>query len=127
VRTLLLGAFGALLPELLRLYRMRNSPLSFPKTYFLLSIAYFIASGILVLVLPGDKSPFTAIYLGASSDYLITGLSKRSISTVLNGTTLPAEATAETPPSGDVSVDDIIVKIEQPEGKRLLYEYLDLL
>jgi hypothetical protein len=81
VTDVMYGGFGALLPELLRLYRIRLDPFRPPPSYYVISLLFLLAAGVIVGALPGEKSALNAIYLGVASPFIISGLVRAATET----------------------------------------------
>jgi hypothetical protein len=75
----LLGALGALAPEIVRLYSMRNSPSRFRWSWFYLVVSLLFASlgGVIALALPA-VTYWGAIYTGVSTPVLINTILKKA-------------------------------------------------
>jgi hypothetical protein len=73
----LLGAVGALAPEAVRLYQLRNNPASFTFTWFyvLISIPFLILGGVMALVLPAENA-HAALYAGISTPLVVNSVFK---------------------------------------------------
>lgn len=67
------GAVGALAPEILRLYRLRNRPDRFKWSWFYLLVSLLFAGlgGVVATVLPATTA-WSALYAGLSTPILIT-------------------------------------------------------
>jgi ABC-type transport system involved in cytochrome c biogenesis permease subunit len=90
----LLGAVGALAPEIIRLYEIRNDPQRFTWSWFYLivSILFVALGGFVAVVLP-SKNPQGAFYAGISTPVLVnTVLKKGSTGTKLKGMLRPGPA-----------------------------------
>jgi hypothetical protein len=72
---LLLGALGALAPEIVRLYTIRRSPEKFEWSsfYLIVSLLYAGLGGVLAIFLPATTA-WGAIYVGASTPVLINSM-----------------------------------------------------
>lgn len=66
------GCLGAAFPEILRQYNLRNQGVGVPPGYFIRSAIFVLASGFVVLALPGQLSPITAIYAGVAAPLIVT-------------------------------------------------------
>lgn len=71
--TFLLGALGAFAPEILRLWKIRNSPEKFSWSWFylIISIVFCALGGIFSIAMEPDKA-WKAIYIGISLPVIIT-------------------------------------------------------
>lgn len=75
-QTLLWGCLGAVFPEIVRQFELRNQDVGVPVGYIVRSLAFVLASGAVVLALPGSLSPLTAIYAGAAAPALVAAGSR---------------------------------------------------
>jgi hypothetical protein len=93
----LLGVVGALAPEVVRLYGMRNDPNLFKWSWFYVIVSLvFVSLGGFVAVLLPAKNPQGAFYAGISTPVLInTAVKKGSGPRKLKG--VPAAAPATSP------------------------------
>jgi hypothetical protein len=74
----LFGMAGAVAPELVRMWEARYEPLTRPRSFWLLSVA-FAALGGLVAILFADSSK-SAFVLGVSTPFVISGISRQAAS-----------------------------------------------
>src|ERR1700683_1791056 len=74
-----MGMIGALAPELVRLYFIRNDPGKFQWSWFylLVSLSFACLGGILALALPATTY-WGALYIGISTPVLVNTLVKKS-------------------------------------------------
>ena len=74
----LLGMVGALAPEIVRLYAIRNDPSRFKWSWFYLGIsaAFAALGGVLALVLPATTY-WGAIYVGVSTPLLVNSIVRK--------------------------------------------------
>ncbi|GHF03702.1 hypothetical protein [Streptomyces morookaense] len=72
-----LGMVGALAPEIVRLYRLREKAGAVRWSWFFVgaSLAFAALGGLLALVLPATTL-FGAIYIGASTPVLVNSIAK---------------------------------------------------
>jgi hypothetical protein len=75
----LLGMTGALAPEIVRLYSIRQDPSRFQWSWFYLavSIAFGALGGVMALILPATTY-WGALYVGVSTPVLVTTMVKTS-------------------------------------------------
>jgi hypothetical protein len=60
------GCIGAIAPEIIRLYNVRNdSGVTFRAHYFLISVAYILLGGYVASIFPGLTGQFYAFCIGA--------------------------------------------------------------
>ena len=76
------GALGAMAPEIVRIYRIttgesRGRVEKFGRQYFLISVAYAIVSGFIVLA-SGKTSPIECVWIGASVPAIISYVRPRN-------------------------------------------------
>lgn len=76
----LLGSVGALAPEIVRLYSIRNNPAQFQWSWFYLivSILFACLGGVFALVLPATTL-WGSIYVGISTPTLISTALEKGI------------------------------------------------
>lgn len=69
----IVGAVGALAPEVVRLYKRRRRPklLRFSRAYFAVSIVYACLGGILATLLASDAAPIGWFYTGAALPFVL--------------------------------------------------------
>ena len=74
-----LGCFGALAPEVLRLYRIRNKPRpnSWSWFYFVISIVFAVLGGVVAIILPATTF-LAAFYAGISTPLIINTVLKNA-------------------------------------------------
>jgi hypothetical protein len=74
-----MGMIGALAPEIVRLYSIRNDPAKFQWSWFylLISVLFACLGGILALALPATTY-WGALYIGISTPVLVNTLVKKS-------------------------------------------------
>lgn len=74
----LLGLVGALAPEVVRLYGIRNDPERFRWSWFYLviSLVFGALGGLMALVLPATTY-WAAVYVGASTPVLVNSLVRK--------------------------------------------------
>ncbi|WP_436496238.1 hypothetical protein [Actinokineospora sp. HUAS TT18] len=74
----LLGAAGALAPEIVRLYGIRSDPKKFRWSWFYLvvSVAFAGLGGLLALVLPATTL-WGALYVGVSTPVLVNSMARK--------------------------------------------------
>ena len=72
------GMVGALAPEIVRLYGLRNSPQQFSRFYLVASAAFAALGGIVALLLPATTL-WAAFYAGISTPTLISTAVKKGI------------------------------------------------
>jgi len=92
--TFLLGLVGALAPEIVRLYGLRNNPgrFTWSRFYLVISILFMALGGFVAVILPA-QNPQAAFYAGISTPVLInTVLKKGSSGPKLKGILPPAPA-----------------------------------
>ena len=65
------GCVGAAAPEIVRLYKLRHRPFTFPKSYFLISIFFFLLGGFVAVILPAITL-WGAFYCGITLPSLIS-------------------------------------------------------
>lgn len=69
----LLGAVGALAPEIVRLYnwrRRKNLP-AFSTFYFVISFLYMFIGGVLAVALAREGQPVSSFYIGAALPFVL--------------------------------------------------------
>lgn len=66
------GCVGASSPEILRLYKIRNRKLKFRKSYYVISVIFFLLGGFVALILPA-VSLWGAFYAGLALPIIISG------------------------------------------------------
>ena len=66
------GAFGAVFPELVRQFELRHDKAPVPVSYYVRSVLFCTASGLVVVALPGDLTPIAAIYAGVSAPVIVS-------------------------------------------------------
>lgn len=71
-----LGSFGALAPELVRLYRLREKVVRFSLWYFGISILYAALGGVVAFVLPAITYQ-AAFYAGISAPVMVSAVAHR--------------------------------------------------
>lgn len=72
----IVGFIGALVPEIIRLYKVRFShKMDFPILYYAISILFALFGGIIVWILQVSNY-LNAIYVGVATPLLISGLYK---------------------------------------------------
>ncbi|MFC9927753.1 hypothetical protein [Streptomyces sp. NPDC127190] len=78
VAVFLLGMVGALAPEIVRLYEIRNDPARFQWSWFYLvvSLAFAGLGGVLALVLPATTY-WGALYVGVSTPVLVNSMVRK--------------------------------------------------
>ena len=59
------GFVGALAPEIIRLYNLRQSPQQFQTWYYLISVVYALLGGYVATIAPGVTAPWWAFAVGA--------------------------------------------------------------
>jgi len=76
----LLGAVGALAPEIVRLYTIRSKPRLFrwSRFYLITSLLFAILGGVMAFVLPAT-SYWGALYVGISTPLLVNTVLKKGI------------------------------------------------
>lgn len=76
----LIGCIGALAPEILRLYSLRNNPDRFKWSWFFIGISILFASlgGLVALLLPATTY-WGAFYVGISTPVLINTALKKGL------------------------------------------------
>ncbi|MEU2618383.1 hypothetical protein ABZ642_09450 [Streptomyces sp. NPDC007157] len=74
----LLGMVGALAPEIVRLYEIRNDPERFQWSWFYLtvSLAFSALGGVLALALPATTY-WGALYVGVSTPVLVNSIVRK--------------------------------------------------
>jgi len=72
LHTFLWACLGALFPEIVRQFELRNQNVGVPFGYFIRSLLFVLASGAIVLAFPGPISPQMAIYAGAAAPALVS-------------------------------------------------------
>jgi len=72
----LLGSFGALAPEIVRLYRLRWKSFQFSYWYFGISLMFAILGGVVALILPATTYQ-AAFYAGVSAPVMISTITRR--------------------------------------------------
>lgn len=74
----LLGMIGALAPEIIRLYALRNTPRRFRWSgfYLVVSLLFSALGGSMAVVLPAT-TPWGALYVGVATRVLINSLVKK--------------------------------------------------
>ncbi len=74
----LLGMAGALAPEVVRLYAVRQDPERFQwsRFYLVVSLAFAGLGGLLALVLPATTY-WGAVYVGASTPVLVNSMARK--------------------------------------------------
>ncbi|MEU4769303.1 hypothetical protein AB0H12_39275 [Actinosynnema sp. NPDC023794] len=74
----LLGMAGALAPEVVRLYAIRQNPTKFKWSWFylLVSVAYGALGGVIALVLPATTY-WAALYVGVSTPVLVNTIVRK--------------------------------------------------
>lgn len=72
-----LGAVGALAPEIVRLYQLRNDPASFTFSWFyvFVSVPFVVLGGIMAVVLPAQNAQ-SALYAGISTPLVVNSILK---------------------------------------------------
>ena len=74
----LIGCIGALAPEIIRLYKLRSSPVvSWSWGYLLVSIPFVLLGGFMAYILE-PTSNYAAFYTGVSTPFIVTTLAKES-------------------------------------------------
>ena len=74
----LIGCIGALAPEIIRLYKLRSSPVvSWSWGYLLVSIPFVLLGGFIAYILE-PTSNYAAFYTGVSTPFIVTTLAKES-------------------------------------------------
>lgn len=66
-----LGCLGALAPEVLRLYKLRNRPPKFSAWYWCISVVYALLGGVVAVLLPAVNL-WAALYAGITTPTLIS-------------------------------------------------------
>jgi hypothetical protein len=76
----LLGAVGALAPEILRLYALRTDRAAFQWSgfYLLISLLFAALGGVVALVLPAT-TPYAAFYAGVSAPTVVNTALKKAL------------------------------------------------
>ena len=86
----LLGAAGALAPEIVRLYKLRaRARLRFRPVHAVVSLVFLGLGGLVAVIFPAD-TPFQAFYLGVSLPTLISALAAKPVAAARG--IAPAEA-----------------------------------
>ncbi|MFG6094040.1 hypothetical protein SPB21_02260 [Leptothoe sp. ISB3NOV94-8A] len=74
----LIGCIGALAPEIIRLYKLRSSPIvRWSWDYLLVSIPFVLLGGFIAYILE-PTSNYAAFYTGVSTPFIVTTLAKES-------------------------------------------------
>lgn len=75
----LLGTVGAMAPEIVRLYEIRNNPERFQWSgfYLAVSLAFAVLGGLLAVAMPATTS-WGALYIGASTPVLINSIARKA-------------------------------------------------
>jgi hypothetical protein len=68
-----LGSFGAIAPEIVRLYRLRWKVLKFSHWYFIISVLYAALGGVVALLLPATTY-HAAFYAGITAPVMISSV-----------------------------------------------------
>jgi hypothetical protein len=71
------GCIGAAAPEIVRLYKSRLEPATFPRSYYSISIVFFVLGGFVALILPAT-TVWGAFYVGVSLPSIISGVASGS-------------------------------------------------
>jgi len=72
LESFLYGMLGAIFPELLRHFNLRNEPVKIPLSYYFVTVAFVVGSGLVVTALPGHLAPLSAIYAGAAAPLIVS-------------------------------------------------------
>lgn len=75
VVAMLLGSLGALAPEIVRLYEIRQSEWKFPFSYYVISFLYAGLGGVMAVALHASTW-YSAVYVGATLPTFISALTK---------------------------------------------------
>jgi hypothetical protein len=71
-----LGSFGALAPEIIRLYELRWKSVKFSCWYLFLSLLYAIVGGVVALILP-SVNYYAAFYAGITAPITISTIARK--------------------------------------------------
>ena len=71
----LLGMFGAIVPEILRLYKIKDKKLALTAHYFVICPLFALVGGVVAVILPAT-TPWGAFYIGLSAETLISTIGK---------------------------------------------------
>lgn len=74
----LLGMFGALVPEIYRLYKIKNRKIKLTPHYFIICPLFAVIGGVIAVILPAS-SLWAAFYIGLSTETLIGSIGKKSV------------------------------------------------
>ncbi|WP_156746869.1 hypothetical protein [Mycobacterium sp. E2733] len=66
------GCLGAAFPEITRQAQIKAQKVDGPFRYYFFTVVFVIASGLVVLALPGQLSALTAIYAGAAAPVIVS-------------------------------------------------------
>jgi hypothetical protein len=91
------GCLGAVFPEFVRHFELRLQKVEVPFSYYIITSLFIAASGLVVVALPGDLAPLTAIYAGAAAPLIVSkGAEKILSSPVISPSDLPDMAAGDT-------------------------------
>jgi len=69
------GCFGAAAPEMVRLYKGRNLSVTIPRSYFGISVLFFLLGGFVAVALP-TTTLWGAFYAGVSLPIIVSSAGK---------------------------------------------------
>lgn len=107
------AVLGAGFPELTRQYNLRQQQLSFPKSYYVVTLLFLIGSGFVALALPGTLTPIAAIYAGFSAPVIVS-VGADNLADIRR-----ARQDASDKKAGGAQVDDIQARTKSGEYVRL--------
>ena len=111
----LIGCVGAIAPEILRLYRLRNTlKFSWSWSYILISIAFILLGGFVSYILEPSNN-YAAFYSGVGTPFIINAIAKE---TQTQEITVPQTA-INTPNKEDEIIRESKGISEQEEEKTL--------
>jgi len=83
------GFVGALAPEIVRLYTLKQSNVSFPNWYFVISGVYALLGGYVATIAPGVTSPWWAFAVGAGLPTVVNA-AIRAVGIIMGQAVAPA-------------------------------------
>ena len=111
----LIGCVGAIAPEILRLYRLRNTlKFSWSWSYILISFAFVLLGGFVSYILEPSNN-YAAFYSGVGTPFIINAIAKE---TQTQGITVPQTA-LNTPHKEDEIIRESKGISEQEEQEKL--------
>ena len=95
----LIGCVGAIAPEILRLYKLRNSlRFTWSWGYVLISIVFVLLGGFVAYILEPSNN-YAAFYSGVGTPFLINAITKES-----QGAAIPQEISVVNNPNSDTII-----------------------